>query len=174
MKTFEQKLDVYYVATIAYLIVLIAYAVVTGTLIDERFEMVWRDPIVYLLALCALVSVVALIVAAVLAKKIVVGDRELVFRTRFKERVIRPEDIAWIAFRRGSRGKVRQGVADTAARIKLKNRRRRLWLRSSMFDESEKLMDALTEWAGRNDVPLRTRRRPRGLRGRNGRAAGRA
>ncbi|MCE2503735.1 MAG: hypothetical protein J4G05_06725 [Chlorobi bacterium] len=157
-KIYAQKLDLYYVATIAYLVTLIAYAGVTGTLIGERLELIWRDPIVYLLALCAVVALIALLAAAVLNKKVTIRESDLVFATRFKEKTIRADEIAWISFRRGSRGKLRDGVAQRAATIKLKSYRRRLWLRPSMFDESEKLMRDLKEWAERNRIPVRSRR----------------
>ena len=156
-KTYEQKLDLYYVATIAYLVTLIFYAGITGTLIGERFELIWKDPIVYLLAICAVVSLIALLVAGVLNKKVTVGEDELLFATRFKEKTIRADEIEWVRFRRGSRGKLRDGVAQRAARIKLKNYRRRLWLRPSMFEESEALMQDLREWMERNQVPVRSR-----------------
>lgn len=164
-KTYEQKLDTYYVATITYLVVLIVYAVVEGTLIGERFELVWRDPIVYVIALCAALSLGALIVAVVLNKKVIVRENELVFRTRFKERVIRPEQIEWIAFRRGSRGRIRERTAERAARLKLVGRRRRVWLRPSGFTKSESLMNELRQWIERNKVQVKGgRRRDEGMR----------
>ena len=158
-KTYAQKLDVYYMAAVAYLVTLIAYAAITGTLTGERFELVWKDPIVYLLALCAVVSLIALLVSAVLNKKVIIRTHEMVFITRFKERIIRSEDIEWIRFRRGSRGKIRDGLAEHAAQIKLNDRRRRLWLRPALFGESDDMIQELKEWTQRNNVPVRRKRR---------------
>lgn len=160
-KKYEQKLDIYYVSTITYLVTLILYGVVSGTLIGERFEMVWKDPIVYLLALCAVVTIGALIVAAVLGKSVIIRQNELVFATRFKERSIQAEDVEWIAFRRGSRGRLRQGVPERAARIKLKGRRRRLWLRPSGFDEGGDLIKDVRHWATENSITVRAQRKRR-------------
>ena len=158
-KKFEQRLDLYYVSTITYLVTLILYGVVAGTLIGERLEMVWRDPIVYLLAICAILSIGALAVTALLRRSVVIREHEILFRTRFKERTLRAEDVEWITFRRGSRGRLRQGVAEKAARIKLKGRRRRLWLRPSGFDEGGQMIKDVREWANRNGIDHHVRRK---------------
>ena len=165
-KTYAQKLDFYYMAAVAYLVTLILYAVVAGTLIGDHFQLIWKDPIVYLLAICAVISVFALIIAAVLNKKVVIRDQEMLFQTRFKTRTLRPEEIEWVSFRRGSRGKVRDGLAEETARMKLKNRRRRLWLRPALFDESQEMVTDLREWVERNNVPFRAQRRRSVLKGR--------
>ena len=157
-KRYEQKLDLYYISSITYLVTLIVYAVITGTLIGERFEMIWRDPIVYLLAICAVLSIGALVITAVRDRKVVIREKELVFSTRFKERIIRADEIESIAFRRGSRGRLRQGVAERAAWIKLKEKRRRLWLRPSGFDEGSRMMKEIRKWAEHNGIVLRKRR----------------
>ena len=158
-KVYEQRLDLYYVGVIAYLVTLILYVVVTGTLIDEEFTVVWKDPIVYLLALVSLVSIVALVIAAILGKRVIVREKEILFITRFKERSIEPEQVKWIAFTRGSRGKVRQGSAERAARVKLNDRRRRLWIRPSLFNDGTEMLEELRTWAERNDVAIGSPRR---------------
>ena len=158
-KIYEQRYDLYYVSTIAYLVTLILYVVVTGTLIGEEFTVVWKDPIVYLLGLVSLVSLVGLVVALVLDKRIIIRDDTILFITRFKEREIASDRVEWIAFTRGSRGKVRQGRAERAARMKLKDRRRRLWVRPALFGEADEMIADLRAWAKRNDVRIRRRRR---------------
>ncbi len=160
-KIYEQRRDIYYVGTIAYLVTLILYVVVTGTLIGEEFTVVWKDPIVYLLALLSLVSLVGLLIAVVLDKRIIFREREILFVTRFKERKIGSDQVDWIAFTRGSRGKVRQGEAERAARMKLKDRRRRLWLRPALFGDADEMLGDLRDWAERNDVKVRRRRKAR-------------
>ncbi|MGE3800314.1 MAG: hypothetical protein AB7H80_04775 [Candidatus Kapaibacterium sp.] len=168
-KRYGQKLDIYYMAAVAYLVTLIVYAVIAGSLIGEHFQLLWKDPIVYLLALCAVVSVVALIVAAVLNKQVVIKGDEMLFITRSKTRTLHPNEIEWVSFRRGSRGKIRgDGTAERAVRIKLKNRRRRLWLRPALFNESEEMVADLRNWMERNSVPIRVRKGRRGFQGKGG------
>jgi hypothetical protein len=158
-KIYEQRLDLYYVSVIVYLVTLLIYIVVTGTLIDEEFTFIWRDPIVYLLGLVSLVSLVGLVVAAVLRKRVVVRSDSLLFATRFKERAIPASQIEWITITRGSRGKVRQGRAERAARMKLSGRRRRLWIRPSLFEEGDQMIQDIHEWAKENGVEVRAGRK---------------
>lgn len=158
-RTYEQRLDLYYVSVIVYLVTLIIYMVVTGTLIDEEFRFVWQDPIVYLLGLVSLVSLVGLIAVALLRKRIIIREDSLIFSTRFKERIIPASQIEWIAITRGSRGKVRQGRAERAARMKLTGRRRRLWIRPALFEEGDQMIHDLHAWATENGVVVRKRGR---------------
>lgn len=157
-RTYEQRLGIYYIGTVVYLVTLILYTVVAGSLIGEEFTVVWRDPIVYLLGIVSLVSLVGLLVAVILNKKIVVREDALLFTTRFKERRITPEQIEWIAVTRGSRGKIRQGRAERAARMKLAGRRRRLWVRPALFEDGDRIVRDLVAWAERNGVEIRKRK----------------
>jgi hypothetical protein len=158
-QTFKHKLDIYYLATIGYGVTLVVYVAVTGTLIDDRFELVWADPIVYVLALCSVVSLIALVIAAVLDRTVVVHENELLFRTRFKERRFGPDDLEWIGFRSDSRVKVRGGRAYPAVRMKVRNRRRLLRLGIANFERRGELARALRDWGKRNGVALRFGRR---------------
>lgn len=157
-ESFRHKLDVYYVATIAYVLTLIAYVAVRGTLEGGRFEVILRDPIVYLLGVCSAASLVGLGISVLLGRRVIVRDTTLVFITRFKERVVKPEDIEWIGFRR-EEAKVRGGRAYPTARFKLRARRRLLRLRVANFERKAELARALKEWATRNNVTLRRGKR---------------
>ncbi|MBC8146253.1 MAG: hypothetical protein H7X80_11765, partial [bacterium] len=44
---FRHRLDVFYLATIGYGVTLITYVAIRGLWVDDRFELVWKDPIVY-------------------------------------------------------------------------------------------------------------------------------
>lgn len=156
-ETFKNRLDLYYLATIGYGITLAAYVIVRGTLIGDKFEVVWQDPIVYLLALCSVISLIGVIVATITQRTVIVGDRQLTFRTRFKERVFNVEDIEWIGFRR-ERG-YRKGRAYPMARIQLRSRRRPLRLRFGAFERAGHLARSIRDFAVRNNVDVRVGKR---------------
>ena len=161
-ETFKHRLDTYYLATIGYGVTLVLYAVIAGTVIGDRFELhlsIWRDPIVYLLAACALLSLIALIVTAVLNRTVIVRDRELVFRSRFRERVFTGDEIEWIGFRRESRIRTRGERSYPSAKIKLRNRRRLFRLRPSSFERGGAMAKAMRAWAQRNGVEFRLGKR---------------
>ena len=157
-ETFKNRLDLYYLATIGYGITLAAYVIVRGTLIGDKFEVVWQDPIVYLLALCSIVSLIAVIIAAVSERTVIVGERQLTFRTRYKERSFDVGEIQWIGFRR------ERGYRERAypmARIQLYGRRRPLRLRFGAFERAGDLALSIRDFAVRNNIELRVGRKRR-------------
>jgi hypothetical protein len=168
---FRHRLDVFYLATIGYGATLLAYVAIKGLWVDDRFSLVWRDPIVYLLAGCALLSLIALVVSAVFNRKLLVRDHELVFRTRFAERIVRASDIEWIGFRSEPRAAARIGRSWPVARLKLKGQRRRRRLRPGSFERSDELIRTLRDWARANGVELLIRRRVRPRTGNDPRVA---
>lgn len=159
---FRHRLDIFYLATIGYGVTLLAYVAIKGLWIDGRFEVIWKeDPIVYLLAFCAALSLVALVVSAILHRTLLVRDTELVLRTRFAERVLRADDVEWIAFRSEPRAAARAGRAWPVARLKMKGERRRRRIRPGSFERSDELVRTLRDWARANNVELLIRRRVR-------------
>lgn len=159
---FRHRLDTFYLATIGYGATLIAYVAIKGLWIDGRFEVIWKeDPIVYLLAFCAVLSLVMLVVKAILSRKLLVRDTELVLRTRFSDRVLRAADVEWIAFRSEPRAASRAARAWPIARLKLKGERRRRRIRPGSFERSDELVRTLRDWARANNVELLIRRRVR-------------
>lgn len=156
-ETFRHRLDIYYLATIGYVVTLVVYTVVRGTLIGDTFSVAWQDPIVYLLAICSAVALIALIIVAISDRRVIVSGRELRFRTRFRERVLTPDEIAWIGFRRER--PTRSGQTYPSARIKLSSRRRLLRLRPVSFERSGQLARAIRDFARNNGIELRVGRR---------------
>src|SRR5688572_16815780 len=47
---YKHKLDLYYLAAIGYVVTFIAYVAIRGSMVGDTFEVVWRDPVVSLLA----------------------------------------------------------------------------------------------------------------------------
>ena len=159
---YEHRLDTYYLATIGYGITLIVYSAVAGTMIGDTFSLsvsLWDDPVFSLLAACAVIALIALIITAVLNRTVIVRDRELVFRTRFRERVLTPDEVEWIGFRRENRYRTRGARAYPSARIKLRSRRRALRLRPASFEHSSALAKSIKAWTERNGVEFRVGRR---------------
>ncbi len=157
-ETFTYRLDLYYLATIVYVLTFVVYVAIRGSLTGGRFEVALSDPIVYVLGITSLVSLVALLTAAILRRRVIIGDHELVFQTRFKRRVFSAEDIESIAFGPLRRVRSRRDRPDTDARLKLRTRRRRMRLYAGSFEHSTRLMRALARWAEANHVVVRRRR----------------
>src|SRR5688572_16815781 len=92
-----------------------------------------RSSGVILSSLCSLLALIGVGLAAILARRVVIGEKQLSFRSRFKERIFLPENIEWIAFHRENALTTRGERAYPTARIKLRNKRRRLRLRPGGF-----------------------------------------
>lgn len=153
---FKHKLDIYYISVIAYGTISLVYVIISGGVIGEKFEVVWRDPIVYLLAICWLVSIVALVAMAVVKRQISVSQDEIIFHSRLRKLVVKPEDVKWIVITRERRTRLRE-AALPALRLKLKSRKRALWLRPAGFEKSGELVAAIKEWSKNNGVTIRAR-----------------
>ena len=101
--------------------------------------------------------------AAVSNRTVIVAEHALRFRTRFRARVLAPEQIEWIGFRRERQ--YRGELSYPAAKIKLRGRRRLLRLRLASFERSGFLARSIRDWARANNVALRVGRSRRGGRG---------
>lgn len=155
-ETFQNRLDLYYIATIVYVVTLLVYVLIRGSVQGKRFEVAWEDPIVYLLIAFSLLSLISLIVMGVLRRSVTVEPTRLLFTTRFRERAMVPEEIEWISFRRERR--MARGDDVPLVRIKLRGRRRAVRLRFSSFERSGRLARMIRDWATNNDVRLAGRR----------------
>lgn len=164
--TFRHKLDIYYIAAIGYVVTFVVYLFISGTLIGDRFEAVLRDPVLYLLGGCAVISLAVLLVMALMQRSIVVEEHRLTFRTRIKKRSFGPQDIAWIGLRHDARAQRRFGRVYPMLVMRLRRRRRLLRFRPDNFEGRNELVKAIEGWAAANQVELRSRwRRRLGKRG---------
>ncbi len=159
-ETFKYRLDIYYLSALGYIVTLIIYSAIAGTVADDgAFELVVKDPLVILLAACSVVALGALGVAGFANRRIHIAQEELQFLTRWRKRVFKPDEIAWIAIR--TERSVRGAQPYRAIRMKLHGRRRLLRLRPGGFERSADLARAIAEWARANNVEARRRRRAR-------------
>jgi len=157
-ETFRYRLDIYYLSALGYIVTLIAYSVITGTLAEDgALELVVQDPIVILLAAVSIVALGALALTALANRRVVVAEKELRFLTRWHTRTFRPAEIAWVSIR--TERTVRGSRPYRSIRIKRIDRRRLLRLRPSGFERSADLVRAIAEWARTNGVEVRRRRR---------------
>ncbi|HET7153352.1 MAG TPA: hypothetical protein VFJ29_06270, partial [Candidatus Kapabacteria bacterium] len=139
-KIFTYKLDFYYQAMAIYAVTLAAYAVVVS-FTKGSMDFVMKDQVVYLLAFCTLASAVGLLINVISGRTIIVEIDKIVFASRFHRREIKASDILWIHIGREKRMKVRGSYR--VAKIKLRERRRLLRLRPSLFRPEDALIDAL-------------------------------
>jgi len=61
-KVYKYKLDFYYQQSLSYLLVFLIYAGIRGSYFEDRFTLVFSDPIVYIMILFVALSLATLIV----------------------------------------------------------------------------------------------------------------
>jgi hypothetical protein len=137
---FSYKLGIYYQAIVIYATTLVVYSAVVA-MANGAIEHVFRDQVVYVLAVFTIMSIVGLIASAVMARRIEVYEDKIVFASRFHRRLVAAKDIVWVRIGREKRVKVRG--AYRVAKVKLHTRRKLLRLRPSLWEHEDQLVEAL-------------------------------
>ncbi|MDQ3019963.1 MAG: hypothetical protein M3R36_05245 [Bacteroidota bacterium] len=140
-RVYKYKLDFYYKSLIIYFITLIAYILIKGKFFQERFEVVVRDPIIYVITIFIIFFLVALVANAVRAREIIIDDKEIIFKNRFGQREVAINDILNIRLSKDNRRFSENRSDVRMVKLKLKNRKRLLRIRLNDFQDERELMN---------------------------------
>ena len=160
-KVFKYKLDFYYQQALMYLVTLILYAGIRGNFIEDTFAFVFRDPILYIIALFVIMSFAALILNRVRDRRLIISENRIIFKNRFEERVIPLDDIDWI--RIGRERRVQTGGRFQVIQMKLKGRLRLMRIRVGRYDHEKELVNEMHRIANLRPPP--SHRSSRGTKG---------
>lgn len=154
MKVFRYKLDFYYQQTLMYLVALLLYAGIRGNFVEDQFTLIYRDPIMYIMAFFFLVSLVVLLLNRLRDRKLMVNGGKIVFHSRNRERVIETSDLEWMHIGR-------ERLVQTAGRFQLvvfktKSRRRIFRIRIGRYERADELVQEMQRIA--EHVPRRKQR----------------
>jgi hypothetical protein len=135
---YKYKLDFSYQQTLIYLATFILYVVIKGTIVEDQFTVIYRDPLIYIIALFVLFSAVVLLLNRLRDRKLIVRDDEIVFSSRRRERRLAIQDIAWMHIGR-------ERFVQTAGRfqivvLKMKHRRRSYRIRIGRYERDRELL----------------------------------
>jgi len=154
-KTFKYKLDFYYQSALIYLVTLILYGAIRGNFVEQRFEYVLNDPMMYVIILFVLLSFIALFANLVRNRRLILTENAIIFTTRWRERRIELADIEWMHI--GREARVQTGGRFQVIVFKLKRRRRVVRIRVGRYERDRELVHEMARIA--SHVP--TKRRPR-------------
>jgi hypothetical protein len=154
-KTFKYKLDFYYQSALIYLVTLILYGAIRGNFVEQRFEYVLNDPLMYVIILFVVLSFVALFANLVRNRRLILTENTIIFKTRWRERKIDIADIEWMHI--GREARVQTGGRFQVIVFKLKRRRRVVRIRVGRYERDRELVQEISRIGTR--VP--TKRRPR-------------
>lgn len=140
-RVYKYKLDFYYKSLIIYLVTLIVYILIKGRFLHESFEVVVKDPIIYIIVIFIVFFLIVLISNAVTAKEIIIDDSKIIFKNRFGQRVVGINEIISIRFSREKKrsNEIRSDVR--LVKLKLQNRKRLLRIRLNDFHDEKKLVN---------------------------------
>ena len=153
-KVYKYKLDFYYQQSLSYLLVFLIYAGIRGSYFEDRFTLVFSDPIVYIMILFVALSLATLILNLVRNRKLIIEDDRIIFHSRHRDREIKLSDIEWMHIGR-------EMLVQTAGRFqlvvfKMKARRRLFRIRVGRYERDRELVAEMERIAER--VPKGKRR----------------
>lgn len=124
-KVYKYRMDFYYQLLVIYFVFFVLYAVIKGQFFEEKFQLVFEDPIIYILILFIAISLFIVVANIIRNKQIVLKSDRIVLKNRFGSREILFSEILNIKI-----GKRRKRFEEVPYRIiKMKLSRRRKWLR---------------------------------------------
>ncbi len=136
-RVYHRRNNFYYVTLLAYVVFAVIYILVTGTITSETVEFGFRDPVVYIIGLFILHAVVMLIVNLVRNARLVLLQDRIVFRTRFRERIVLHSQIASIMLKR-ERRRFNDGTF-AVVKIFIRHRPRPLRIRVANYEQEQDL-----------------------------------
>jgi hypothetical protein len=154
-KVFKYKLDFYYQSALIYLVTLILYGGIRGNFVEQKFEYVLNDPILYVIVFFVLVAFVSLTLNAMRNRRLIITQDALVFKHRWNERSVKFTDIEWMHI--GREAHVQTSGRFQVIVFKLKSRRRLFRIRVGRYERERELVSEMTRIA--QGVPIRKQRR---------------
>ena len=154
-KVFKYKLDFYYQQALIYLGTLVLYAGIRGSFVEDQFSFVFKDPLVYIIAVFFLVALVALFLNIWRGRRLIIEHDRIVFLSRTRVRSIAFADIEWMHIGR-------ERLVQTAGRfqqitLRLKGRPLPIRIRVGRYERDRELVAEMEQIATR--VPGRSQRR---------------
>ena len=138
-RLYKYRLDFYYKSLIIYLVTLIAYILIKGRFMHERFEVVIKDPIIYIIALFIVFFLIVLLSNAIRAWEIIIDDNQIIFKNRFGQRKVGINEILNIRFSREKRRQNEERSDVRIVKLRLSHRKRLLRIRLNDFQNERDL-----------------------------------
>ncbi len=154
-KTFKYKLDFYYQQALMYLVTLVVYGGIRGNFVEQKFEYVFSDPLIYVIVFFVVMSLVVLILNRVRNRRLTITEHEIIFAHRWHERRVPVAEIEWMHV--GREARVQTGGRFQAIVFKVRGRRRLFRIRVGRYERQRELLHEMNAIAAR--VPVRKTKR---------------
>jgi len=121
-------------------VTLFAYIIIKGNFTHATFEVVIKDPIIYIISIFILFFLTVLLINAIKAKQIIFDERTIVFKNRFGQREVGYNEILSVRFSREKRMSREERSDVRIVKLKLKGRKRFLRIRLNDFQNESELI----------------------------------
>src|ERR1041385_8800647 len=146
-KVFKYKLDFYYQQALLYMVTLLLYGGIRGTITFERLPSLAADPILYIIIVFVLISFIVLILNRARDRRLIIAEDRIIFHNKFHEREIPIHGIEW--FHLGRERKVQTAGLSQVVVFKLKDRRRLFRIRVGRYEHEKELVLEMQRIAAR-------------------------
>lgn len=136
--TYKYKLDFYYQWALIYLGTLVVYGAIRGNFVEQKFEYVLSDPIMYVIVFFTAMSLVLLGLNALRNRRLIVGQDAIAFVSRFDEHRIAVADLEWMYI--GRERKVQTAGRSQVIVFKRKAKRRLYRVRIGRYERDQELL----------------------------------
>jgi len=138
--SFKYNMSFYYQSTIIYFVAFILYAIIRGEFVEGSFKLLLRDPIIYFFAIIVLIALISLLYNLLKDRYLIIEEDRILFKNRFGSRFFTIDQIERIKISRRNRNKAFRYI-----KIKLKQKRRSIIIRSSDYESEEDLINRFFE-----------------------------
>jgi len=137
-KVYKYRMDFYYQLLVIYFVFFVLYAVIKGQFFEEKFQLVFNDPIIYILILFIAISLLIVVVNIIRNRQIILKSDRIVLKNRFGSREIFFNEILNIKI--GRRRKRYEETPFRIIKIKLIQRRKLLRIRANEYERGPELI----------------------------------
>ncbi|MGA2668439.1 MAG: hypothetical protein ABSF32_05925 [Ignavibacteria bacterium] len=137
-KVYKYRMDVYYQTLVLYLVFFFLYALIKGKFFEEKFELVFNDPIIYIFIIFIPIIFLFVLLNFIRGRQIILLTDRIVLKNRFGKREILNNEILNIKI--GRKRKRREDMPYRIIKLKLRNRKKWLRIRANDFEHGSELI----------------------------------
>ena len=139
-RKYKHKLNFYYNLLIIYMLFLVMYVLVRGEFSNEKFSILFKDPILYIVLIFILYFLFMLIMNVLKAKVLLFNGDKIILKNRFGQRELDKSEILFVKFSRERKRNKEDKSHIRIVKLKLKDRKRMLRIRVSEFNNENELI----------------------------------
>ena len=119
---------------------LVMYVLVRGEFSNEKFSILFKDPILYIVLIFILYFLFMLIMNVLKAKVLLFNGDKIILKNRFGQRELDKSEILFVKFSRERKRNKEDKSHIRIVKLKLKDRKRMLRIRVSEFNNENELI----------------------------------